>query len=117
MHETGKAGAGMAERPKHHALPREHRAWFEERGFTDEMSIDHFCVQLESAHHQAIHGGGNWRIGRLWPEEWSRMIMETLRDYVASVGRILTRNEILDLVAAEMKRCNIPIIFTRGSRR
>jgi hypothetical protein len=32
MHETGKTGAGMAERPKHHVLPREHRAWFEERG-------------------------------------------------------------------------------------
>ena len=117
MHETGKAGAGMAERPKHHVLPREHRAWFEERGFTGEMSIDHFCVQMESAHHQAVHGGGNWRMGRVWPEEWSQMIMEVLRDAEVSAGRMLTRNEILTIAAKEMRRYKIPIIFTRGGRR
>ena len=117
MHETGKAGAGMAERPKHHVLPQEHRAWFEERGFTGDMSIDEFCVQLESAHHQAIHGGGNWRMGRIWPDEWSQLIMRRLLKSEAVAGRMLTRNEILNLAAAEMRRFEIPIIFTRGSRR
>ena len=64
MHETGRAGAGMSEAPRHHVLPKEHRAWFEQRGFKGAMDIDQFCVRLEQAHHQAIHGGGNWRLGR-----------------------------------------------------
>ena len=64
MHETGRAGAGMSEPPKHHVLPQEHREWFEQRGFTGDMDIDQFCVRLEQAHHEAIHGGGNWRLGR-----------------------------------------------------
>jgi len=29
------------------------------------MDIDNFCVRLEQAQHEAIHGGGNWRLGRL----------------------------------------------------
>ncbi len=49
MRETGKAGAGMAEPPKHHVLPNEYREWFEQRGFTGDMDIDQFCVQLEPA--------------------------------------------------------------------
>jgi hypothetical protein len=76
MRVTGRAGAGMVEPPQHHVLPREHRKWFEQRGFTREMSIDQFCVKLEQAHHEAIHGGGNWRLGRTWPEEWNQMIMD-----------------------------------------
>ncbi|PTL74887.1 DUF2380 domain-containing protein, partial [Vitiosangium sp. GDMCC 1.1324] len=43
MHETGKAGAGMAEPPRHHVMPKEFREWFEKRGFTGEMDIDEFC--------------------------------------------------------------------------
>ena len=64
MRVTGKAGAGIAEPPEHHVMPKEFREWFEKRGFTGEMNIDQFCVKLEQAHHQAIHGGGNWKLGR-----------------------------------------------------
>ncbi|WP_245814183.1 hypothetical protein [Cystobacter ferrugineus] len=64
MRVTGKTGAGMAEPPRHHVLPKEFREWFEKRGFTGEMDIDQFCVKLEQAHHEAIHGGGNWKLGR-----------------------------------------------------
>jgi hypothetical protein len=112
MHQTGKAGAGMAEPPKHHVLPREHRAWFEKRGFTGDMDIDRFCVRLEAADHQAIHGGGNWRLGRMWPKEWNQMIMQALRDAEVEAGRMLTRNEILEAVAYHMKRYNLPMSFT-----
>ncbi len=80
MRVTGRAGAGMAEPPQHHVLPREFREWFEKRGFTGEMSIDQFCVRMEQARHEAIHGGGNWRLGRIWPGEWNRMIMKALRE-------------------------------------
>jgi len=67
MRVTGRAGAGMGEPPKHHVLPREHRAWFEKRGFTGDMDIDQFCVRMDRAKHEAIHGGGDWRLGAHGP--------------------------------------------------
>jgi hypothetical protein len=117
MHETGKAGAGMAERPKHHVMPDEFRGWFEQRGFTGAMNIDQFCVRLEAANHQALHGGGNWRLGRMWPGEWNQMIMEALLKAETKAGRMLTRNEILKLVAKNMRDYNIPMNFIPGRRR
>jgi hypothetical protein len=117
MHETGKTGAGMAKRPRHHVLPEEFRKWFEKRGFTGAMSIDQFCIELEMAHHQAIHGGGNWRLGRIWPGEWNQMIMRALSKAEREAGRMLTRNEILNLVAERMKDYGIPMNFTPGRRR
>jgi hypothetical protein len=112
MHQTGRAGAGMTEPPRHHVLPREFREWFEKRGFTDEMSIDQFCLKMEQAGHEAIHGGGNWQMGRKWPGEWNRMIMKSLRDAETRAGRMLTRDEILSLVAKVMKQYNLPMNFT-----
>lgn len=112
MHQTGKAGAGMAEPPKHHAMPQEERTWFEERGFVGEMDIDEFCVRLERAHHEAIHGGGDWKLGRTWPGEWNRMIMKALRKAETKAGRTLTPNEILKIVAGYMKEYRIPMRFT-----
>jgi hypothetical protein len=117
MRETGRAGAGMSDAPKHHVLPRERRAWFEQRGFTGDMDIDQFCVRLEQAHHEAIHGGGNWRLGRMWPGEWNRMIMDILAKAEAGTGRMLTRNMILKIVAKYMKDYGIPMNFTSGRGR
>jgi hypothetical protein len=113
MHETGKTGAGMAEPPRHHAMPKEFREWFERRGFTGEMDVDEFCVKLEQANHEAIHGGGDWKLGRTWPGEWNRMIMKVLRDAEVEAGRMLTRNEVLDIVARYMKEYRIPMKFVR----
>jgi predicted lipoprotein DUF2380 len=117
MRVTDRAGAGMAEPPRHHVLPKEFREWFEKRGFTGEMDIDQFCVRLEQAHHQAIHGGGNWKLGRTWPGEWNRMIMEMLLDAETKAGRMLMRNEILKNVAKRMRDYKIPMEFTRWSGR
>ncbi|MFY0575418.1 DUF2380 domain-containing protein [Cystobacter fuscus] len=111
MRVTGRAGAGMAEPPRHHILPREFREWFEKRGFTGEVSIDHFCVKMEQAKHEAIHGGGNWRLGRTWPGKWNRMLMKSLYDAEIDAGRMLTRNEILRLVAKNMRDYRIPVNF------
>jgi hypothetical protein len=116
MRVTGKAGAGMAEPPRHHVMPKEFREWFEKRGFTGEMDIDEFCVKLEQAHHGAIHGGGNWRLGRTWPDEWNQMIMSVLRQAESKAGRMLTPNAILKLVAREMRRYEIPTNFVPGRR-
>jgi hypothetical protein len=98
-------------------LPDEHRDWFEKRGFKGDMDIDEFCVRLERATHEAIHGGGDWRLGRLWPGEWNRMIMKALRDAESRTGHRLTRNEILEIVAERMEEYNLPMRFTRGRRR
>ncbi|EPX62052.1 hypothetical protein D187_009955 [Cystobacter fuscus DSM 2262] len=111
MHETGKAGAGMAEPPRHHVLPKEFREWFEKRGFTGEMDIDEFCIKMERAHHEAIHGGGHWKLGRTWPGEWNRMIMKALFEAEAEAGRMLTRKAILNIVAKRMEDYYIPINF------
>jgi hypothetical protein len=113
MRVTGKAGAGMAEPPEHHVMPKEFREWFEKRGFTGEMDIDEFCVRLEQAHHEAIHGGGDWKLGRTWAGEWNRMIMDALHQAEAKAGRMLTRNEVLDIVAYRMRRYGVPMEFTR----
>jgi hypothetical protein len=112
MRVTGRAGAGMAEPPRHHVLPQEHRQWFEQRGFTGEMSIDQFCVRMERAGHEAIHGGGDWRLGRTWPGEWNQMIMRSLYKAEARAGRMLTQNEVLDIVAKHMRDAQLPIHFT-----
>ena len=62
MRETGRAGAGMAEPPQHHVLPREFREWFEKRGFTGDMDIDQFCVGMEEADHRRFMAAatGSW---------------------------------------------------------
>ncbi|MCP3164716.1 DUF2380 domain-containing protein [Myxococcus qinghaiensis] len=112
MHETGKAGAGMSEAPKHHVLPREHRKWFEQRGFTGAMDIDQFCVRMEKSHHEAVHGGGDWRLGRAWPGEWNQLLMRELLKAEARAGRKLTRDAILKLVAKHMKDYKLPMNFT-----
>ncbi|MFY2563840.1 DUF2380 domain-containing protein [Corallococcus terminator] len=117
MHETGRAGAGMSEAPKHHVMPQEHREWFEQRGFKGAMDIDQFCVRMEKSHHEAIHGGGNWKLGRTWPKEWNQMIMRVLRDAETEAGQKLTRDEVLKVVSQNMKDYDIPMNFTRGSRR
>jgi hypothetical protein len=113
MRVTGKTGAGMADPPRHHVMPKEFREWFEKRGFTGKMRIDWFCVTLQQPHHQAIHGGGNWKLGRKWRGEWNQMIMKVLRDAEVDAGRMLTRNEILKIVAGYMKLYDIPMNFVR----
>lgn len=111
MHETGKAGAGMGRSPRHHVMPQEERAWFEDHGMKGDLDIDQFTVEMDTAEHQAIHGGGDWRLGRTWAGEWNRQIMTVLRDAERIAGRKLAPKEILDVVAREMRRYGIPMDF------
>ena len=69
------------------------------------------------AHHEAIHGGGNWRLGRMWPGEWNRMLMEALLDAEAKAGQMLTRNAILKIVAKNMRDYKVPMNFTSWRRQ
>jgi RHS repeat-associated protein len=111
MHETGKSGAGMSEPPKHHVMPQEERAWFQKRGFKDELDIDNFTVQLSEAEHQAIHGGGSWRLGRSWTGEWNRRIMTRLNTAESALGRNLKSDEVFKIVLEEMDSYGIPANF------
>ena len=111
IHVTGKTGAGMARQPRHHVMPQEERPWFEDRGMKGDLDIDQFTVDIDEGTHRAIHGGGNWRLGRTWPGEWNTMIMRELEAAEAAAGRMLRPNEILDVVARQMRLYKIPFNF------
>ena len=105
---VGARAAGVSRPPRHHVLPQEHRAWFEERGFVGAHDIDNYTVELEEAAHQAVHGGGNWRLGRTWPGEWNQRVMEELRERELAMRRPLRMDEVMRLVKELMETSNIP---------
>jgi hypothetical protein len=109
--KAGPTGAGAARAPRHHVLPQEKRKFFEERGFKGDLDIDNFTVELETAEHQAQHGGGNWVEGRKWDGEWNKLIMNELKDQEEILGRHMTVAEIMKEVEALMKTRRIPIRF------
>jgi hypothetical protein len=119
MKVTNTTGAGVARAPRHHVLPKEHRKFFEERGFTGDLDIDNFTVEIENAHHQAQHGGGNFKMGRReWPGEWNRLVIEDLETREEIIGRRLSTSEIMKRVEILMKERDIPLRFVsyRGPR-
>jgi hypothetical protein len=107
VRETSRRAAGAARPARHHVLPQEHRAWFEERGFTGDMDIDNFTVELDEAIHQAAHGGGNWRLGRTWEGEWNRRVMQRLQNAEKERGKRLVPDEILREVESLMREYGI----------
>ncbi len=111
MKVTDASRAGVARPPRHHVLPQEERPFFKERGFTGDLDIDNFCVEMGAAEHQALHGGGNWRLGRTWSGEWNRLVMETLGRREQRLGRRLTVAEIMQEVQRLMKDRDVPIRF------
>jgi hypothetical protein len=111
MKVTNTTGAGAARSPRHHVLPQEHREFFEKRGFKGDLDIDNFTVELDTAHHQAQHGGGNWQKGRTWEREWNRLVMEKLRQDEQDLGRKLTVAEMMREVEWLMKDRGIPVRF------
>jgi hypothetical protein len=114
MREVTVREAGMANKPKHHVFPQEHRAWFEERGFVGERDIDNFTVQLDEATHQAIHGGGNWKLARKeWDGEWNKVVMRELMSEERRLGRKLTFDEIKTRVEKTMARYAISTNYVK----
>ena len=120
MKVTNTTGAGAARAPRHHVLPKEHRKFFEERGFEGDLDIDNFTVELETAHHQAQHGGGNWKMARQkWDGEWNQLVMDKLEKLELQLERKLTVPEIMQEVDLLMRDRGIPIRFIpyRGDQR
>jgi Predicted lipoprotein of unknown function (DUF2380) len=114
--ERSRSAAGLARPPRHHVFPREYRPWFEARGFKGVLDIDKFTVELDPAEHQAIHGGGNWRLGRTWRGEWNRMMMERLFEEQSKSDHRLNVEEITAIVKYYMVKYNInkPFVDYRG---
>jgi hypothetical protein len=90
MKVTDASGAGAARPPRHHVLPQGERRFFEERGFRGDLDIDNFTVEMETAEHQALHGGGDWKLAKSWPGEWNRLVMDRLRSREQVLGRPVT---------------------------
>jgi hypothetical protein len=112
--ESNVTGAGMARQPRHHVFPQEFRkSYFEERGFPD---IDDFCVELDEAAHQAIHGGGDYRLGRTWGGEWNQNIMGVLEAEEKRLGKKLTRDEIIKIGEMLMEAYKIKRPFVPYAR-
>ena len=111
MSDANASRAGMTRQPQHHVLPQEHRTWFEERGFAERQDIDRFTVSMGTGEHQAIHGGGNWRLGREWRNEWNRRIMRELRNAETAKGSQLTVQEIWRITTRLMREYQIPQEF------
>ena len=118
VRETSRRAAGVARPVRHHVLPQEHRKWFEERGFVGKLDVDNFTIELEEAAHQALHGGGDWRLGRTWPGEWNQRMMQRLMDREMAAGHRLKPDEILAEVRILMKQYAIgDLPFVRYRKR
>ncbi len=86
----------------------------EERGFVGERDIDNFTVQLDEATHQAIHGGGNWKLARKeWDREWNKVVMRELMSEERRLGRKLTFDEVKTRVEKTMARYAISTNYVK----
>jgi RHS repeat-associated protein len=95
LQEVGYRGAGMNASPRHHIFPQQYRTFFEARGFVGPRSIDQYTVMLEEAYHQAIHGGGNWRLGLDWEGSWNHEVMTRIFSAEHKLGRRLVFDEVM----------------------
>jgi hypothetical protein len=102
---------------QHHVFGQELRSFFEERGFVGDRNIDNFCVEIDRATHEAIHGGGDWRLGRReWEGEWNRRIVRDIVDRERLYGRKLTFEEVMDIGLTMLKERGLPTSFVRYKR-
>ena len=108
---TDKAGAGMSAKPKHHVFPDEYREFFESHGFLGKDDIDNFTVKLDRSAHEAVHGGGNYKIGRTTKFEWNTAVMGEALDREERAlppGQYLSKERIREIVEGLMKKYKIP---------
>ena len=55
--------------------------------------------------------GVDWRMGREWPGEWNRFVMDALWELESQLGRRMTVAEIMRRVERLMKQRDIPVRF------
>jgi hypothetical protein len=102
---------------QHHVFPQELRPFFEERGFVGDHDIDNFCVEIEQATHEAIHGGGDWRLGRReWEGEWNRRIQSDVLEWERRLGRKLDFEEVMQTALELLREYKLPTDFVPFGR-
>lgn len=84
---------------RHHWFPREldREGFYAERGFaTDE--IDEYTSEFSQGEHQALHGGGDYKLAKEhWPEgSWNEKLRMEHDKMERDLGRRLTREELLE---------------------
>ena len=92
--------------PRHHGFPNEFEnadGFFSQRG----IDIDEYTVELSESDHQAIHGGGDWRLGREWEGEWNRHIKSTIDEFELQENRQATPLELEGILIRELNRYGI----------
>lgn len=118
---AGEAGVGplhasrldITRSPRHHVLPQEELAFFQERGFPG-RTTDNFTIELNKLDHEIVHGGNQHLARRHWTEhDWNPKLMTRLWKAEAKLQRVkgpgakLTRDEILLIVDQMRKRFGI----------
>ncbi len=77
MLEEGSLSVQKAiKHPQHHVFPQnaKSKAWFKARG----LDVHDYAVNMYQGQHGALHGGGNWILGKTWKKEWNNEIMRRL---------------------------------------
>ncbi len=106
--------AGVVRPQQHHVFPQQIREMLRKRG----IDIDKFAIEMDEAFHQAIHGGGNWRLAKQigWTREWNRSMLNELKRQTRLLGRRLTPEEIITVGKQQMQRYGISGNFVRYGR-
>ena len=102
--------------PQHHLFPQAKRSWFVRRG----VDIDDYAVDLDRAIHEAVHGGGDWRLAKaVWTGEWNTQMMARLRaaESVLPAGQRLKRSQIEQIGRDMMEDYGIAQSWARYERR
>jgi hypothetical protein len=91
-------GAGLHNEHRHHLLPQEleRQGFYSERGFAP-GEIHNYTTPLPQSDHEAIHGGGNYRLAKeKWPEgSWNERLKGDYKRAEAVNGDKMTKEEIL----------------------
>jgi len=85
------------------------------------IDVHDFCVTLPEAEHQAIHGGGDYKLARkAWPKEWNQRVMSALREAEAAerraTGKLLSREQVIQVGKRVMARYDFTMDFERYAR-
>lgn len=83
---------------RHHYFPQEleRSGFFQARGFRN-GEIHEYTSEFSQGDHQALHGGGNYRLAKQhWPEgSWNERFKMDTSNIEAELGRKMTREELL----------------------
>jgi hypothetical protein len=90
------------------------RDWFADHG----IDIDDYTIELDRATHEAIHGGGDWKLAREkcdgeWNREMKKRITRFEHELRRTEGRDMTKDEILSIAQTMLEQRNLPSEFVR----